>query len=214
MREDGMAGVVAPSPEAGSKPAQILEAAGKLFLENGYGAVSMDTVAKTANVSKATLYAHFRSKDELFAAMVACECRDQMGDMTCADIGRMDAAEGLRFIGRRFLQLLLSCKALAAYRVVVAEAHRFPELARAFYESGPARSHGQMAAYLRELDRRGALRIPDVDLAAEQFFGLIKAHIHTRFIMGIQDALPETEANRFVDAAVALFTKGYAPDAH
>lgn len=209
-----MAGVVAPSPEAGSKPAQILEAAGKLFLEHGYGTVSMDTVAKTANVSKATLYAHFRSKDELFAAMVACECRDQMGDMTCEDIGRMEVADALRIIGRRFILMLLSGKALAAYRVVVAEAHRFPELARAFYESGPARSHAQMAVYLREVDRRGALRIPDAELAAEQFFGLIKAHIHTRFILGIQDALPESESDRFVDAAVDLFTKGYAPDAH
>lgn len=208
-----MAGVVAPSPEAGSKPAQILEAAGKLFLEHGYGAVSMDNVAKTANVSKATLYAHFRSKDELFAAMVACECRDQMGAFSCDEVSRMEVGDALRLIGRRFMQLLLSGKALAAYRVVVAEAHRFPELARAFYESGPARSHEFVAAYLRDADRRGRLRIPDADLAAEQFFGLLKAHIHTRFILCIEDKLPDAELNRFVEAAVDLFTKGYAPDA-
>lgn len=205
-----MAGVVAPSPEAGSKPAQILEAAGKLFLENGYGAVSMDNVAKTANVSKATLYAHFRSKDELFAAIVACECRDQMGALSCDEVSRMEVADALRLVGRRFMKLVLSGKALAAYRVVVAEAHRFPELARAFYESGPARSHEQLAAYLREADRRGALRIPDADLAAEQFFGLLKAHIHTRFILCIENTISEAELERFIEAAVNLFTKGYA----
>lgn len=208
-----MAGVVAPNPEAGSKPAQILEAASKLFLEHGYGAVSMDNVAKTANVSKATLYAHFRSKDELFAAMVACECRNQMGGLTSEEISRLEVAEALRQIGRRFMKLLLSSKALAAYRVVVAEAHRFPELARAFYESGPARSHQQIVGYLREVDRRGDLRIPDADLAAEQFFGLIKAHIHTRFILCIEDQLPDSEIERFVNAAVDLFTRGYAPGA-
>jgi len=71
-----------------------------------------------------------------------------------------------------------------------------------------------MAAYLREADRRGQLRIPDAELAAEQFFGLIKAHLHIRFVLGIQDALPESEVNRFVNAAVDLFTKGYAPDGH
>ncbi|HYG88375.1 MAG TPA: TetR/AcrR family transcriptional regulator [Azospirillum sp.] len=207
-----MMGVVAPSPEAGSKPAQILEAAGKLFLENGYGAVSMDAVAKTANVSKATLYAHFRSKDELFAAMVACECRNQMGTLSCEQVSRLDVADALRLIGRRFMLMLLSSKALAAYRVVVAEAHRFPELARAFYESGPAHSHAQMAAYLRDVDRRGVLRIPDADLAAEQFFGLLKVQIHTRFILCIDPQLPESEIERVVNAAVDLFTKGYAPD--
>lgn len=208
-----MASVMAPSPEAGSKPAQILEAAGRLFLENGYGAVSMDTVAKTANVSKATLYAHFRSKDELFACMVACECRNQMGNLSCDEVNRLEVADALRMIGRRFMQLLLSDKALAAYRVVVAEAHRFPELARAFYESGPARSHEQMTAYLREVDRRGLLRIPDPDLAAEQFFGLLKAHLHTRFILGIEDQLPESDLHRFINSAVDLFVKGYAPEA-
>lgn len=205
-----MAGVMAPSPEAGSKPAQILEAAGKLFLENGYGAVSMDNVAKTANVSKATLYAHFRSKDELFAAMVACECRDQMGALSCDEVSRMEVADALRLVGRRFMRMILSGKALAAYRVVVAEAHRFPELARAFYESGPAHSHRQMAAFLREADRRGALRIPDADLAAEQFFGLLKAHIHTRFILCIENTVSEAEVERFIEAAVTLFTRGYA----
>jgi len=205
-----MARVMAPSPEAGSKPAQILEAAGRLFLENGYGAVSMDTVAKVANVSKATLYAHFRSKDELFAAMVACECRGQMDTLSCDEIERMEVPDALRMIGRRFLNLLLSGKALAAYRVVVAEAQRFPELARAFYESGPAHGHRQLAAYLRDVNRRNLLRIPDADLAAEQFYGLLKAHIHTRFILGIEDRMPDAEVERLVNAAVDLFTKGYA----
>lgn len=208
-----MAGVMAPNPEVGSKPAQILEAAGRLFLENGYGAVSMDNVAKTANVSKATLYAHFRSKDELFAAMVGCECRNQMGADDDAAVNRMEVADALRHIGRSFMKLLLSGKALAAYRVVVAEAHRFPELARAFYESGPARSHAKLAGYLREVDRRGELRIPDAELAAEQFFGLIKAHIHVRFILCIETQLPESEMDRFINAAVDMFTKGYAPEA-
>lgn len=205
-----MAGVVAPSPEVGSKPAQILEAAGRLFLENGYGAVSMDNVAKTANVSKATLYAHFRSKDELFAAMVACECRDQLGALSCEEVSRMEVADALRLIGRRFMKMILSGKALAAYRVVVAEAHRFPELARAFYESGPAHSLRQMTALLREADRRGTLRIPDPELAAEQFFGLLKAHIHTRFVLCIANTVSEAELERFVEAAIDLFTRGYA----
>ncbi len=207
-----MANVMAPTPETGSKPAQILEAATALFLENGYGAVSMDTVAKTANVSKATLYAHFRSKDELFAAIVTCECRNQMDMLSCEQMSRLDIAEALRVIGRRFMRMLLSDKALAAYRVVIAEAQRFPELARAFYESGPMRSSAQMTAFLSEADQRGVLRIPDAKLAAEQFFGLLKTHMHMRFILCIETQSPESEIDRLVNAAVDLFVKGYALD--
>ena len=46
------------------KSEMMLEAARRLFAEVGYEAASMDLVAKTAGVSKATLYAHFESKEE------------------------------------------------------------------------------------------------------------------------------------------------------
>ena len=52
------------------KHQQILNAATDLFLRLGFGSVSMDTVANEANVSKATVYAHFSSKNELFSAIL------------------------------------------------------------------------------------------------------------------------------------------------
>ena len=61
------AGVLDVSP----KRRQIVAAAESLFLAHGYGAVSMDAIAKRAGVSKATLYAHFASKDALFAGIMA-----------------------------------------------------------------------------------------------------------------------------------------------
>ncbi|WP_207455100.1 TetR/AcrR family transcriptional regulator [Azospirillum sp. SYSU D00513] len=205
-----MTTLTVPTPEAGSKPAQILEAAGKLFLENGYGAVSMDAVAKTANVSKATLYAHFGSKEELFRTMVACECHSYAQATIWEEARRMEVAEGLRLLGRRFAALLMSPKALAGYRMVVGEAHRFPELARAFYEAGPARSLAQMTDFMADADRRGQLSIPSPRLAAEQFMGMIKSHLHMRLLFGL-DQSPEAEHVAYiVDNAVALIVKGYA----
>lgn len=207
-----MSTLVAPTPEAGSKPAQILEAAGKLFLEHGYGAVSMDAVAKTANVSKATLYAHFGSKDELFRAMVAGECKSLTMAAICDDARRMDVAGGLRLIARQFATMVMSPKALAGYRVVVGEAHRFPELARAFYDAGPARTMEQITAYMADISQRGLLAIPDPQLAAEQLVGLVKSHTHLRYMLCLADRPSEDELNRIIDAAVNLFIKGYAPE--
>ena len=40
-------------------------------MTDGYGAASMDAIAKAAGVSKATVYAHFSGKDQLFAAIIA-----------------------------------------------------------------------------------------------------------------------------------------------
>ena len=52
----------------------ILAAAKRAFLAAGFGAVSMDTIAREAGVSKATVYAHFGSKEELFGAVIEREC--------------------------------------------------------------------------------------------------------------------------------------------
>lgn len=48
------------------KNEQIVEAARKLFTKYGYKKVSMDEIAKEARVTKKTVYAYFKDKDELF----------------------------------------------------------------------------------------------------------------------------------------------------
>lgn len=203
--------LVAPNPEAGSKPAQILEAAGALFLENGYGAVSMDAVSKRANVSKATLYAHFGSKDELFRAMISRECDYLIESSTWEEAAALPIAEGLRLIGTRFGEFVTRPKALAAHRVIVGEAHRFPELARAFYEAGPKRTMQRVCDFMADAHASGKLDLPDARLAAEQFLGLIKANLHTKLLLCLQERPDEATIRRFVDSAVDLFVRGYAP---
>ena len=55
----------------GGKAEAVLAAAERAFLEHGFGAVSMDTIAREAGVSKATVYAHFANKEQLFGAVIA-----------------------------------------------------------------------------------------------------------------------------------------------
>jgi TetR/AcrR family transcriptional regulator, mexJK operon transcriptional repressor len=55
----------------GGKAEAILSAAERAFLASGFGAVSMDAIAREAGVSKATVYAYFANKEELFGAVIA-----------------------------------------------------------------------------------------------------------------------------------------------
>ncbi len=64
----------APRARTGGKVESILAAATRTFLAGGFGAVSMDTIAREAGVSKATVYAHFAGKEDLFGAMVGRVC--------------------------------------------------------------------------------------------------------------------------------------------
>ena len=56
--------------EAGSRIEQIADAALRLFARYGYKRSSMDDIAREAGLAKATLYLHFKGKDDVFRAML------------------------------------------------------------------------------------------------------------------------------------------------
>lgn len=201
---------VAPTTTAG-KAAVILEAARAVFMEEGYGAASMDRVALRAGVSKATLYAHFGSKAALFAAMVGETCRQSTAAVPFQTLDETDPRAALTKIGRNFLDLTLSDRALQTYRTVVADAPRFPEIGKAFVDSGPSVMLDHVASYLARVDAAGRLSIPDPHLAAEQFLAMVKGRLYLRRLLGLIEDVAPAERQRVVDAAVEVILRGYAP---
>lgn len=199
-----------PADEASSpKREAVLAAAAKVFLEQGFEAASMDEVARRAAVSKATIYSHFESKTALFNAIVTARCQRMMPAI--AALGGQPPRHVLTRIGRQFLDLLVSPEALPLYRVVLAEAPRFPDLGRAFYAGGPDRTAAALADYLRRQHDAGVLDVPDARLAAEQFFGMVLAQNHVRLMLGLAPAgLAPAERDRIVAQAVAIFLNGTA----
>lgn len=187
----------------------VLSAAQDLFLESGFAATSMDAVAQRANVSKATLYAHFTSKTELFAALIRGRCEQCFGTIDIPDaVGGPEA--GLRTIALRFLDLVLSPEALGMYRVVIAEAPRLPEVGEAFHTAGPSAGLCGISGYFAELDRLGLLEVPDPDLAAELFTGMLKSDLHSRRLLGLPGGRPVDE---MAEAAVKMVVAAYRPNA-
>ena len=201
----------AAQPPAGSKPAQIIAAAKELFTSQGFGATSMDAIARTANVSKATLYAHFSGKEELFAAMVSGECRTQSRMLCAPDLDDHTLPEALAEIGRNFLGLLLSRQAIAVFRIVVAESTRFPELGRIFFDSGPNQMRESLADYLQKAAGRGQLVIEDSYRAAEHLIGMLQTPVHMRVLFGIKDHFTQGEVEQVVADAISAFLRAYLP---
>jgi len=199
-----------PEPPPSAKRQQVLEAAGALFIAQGYGKVSMEAVAKQAQVSKATLYAHFPSKDVLFATIVAEACaHNAIGDNSFpAHVDDIGAA--LRQIGVRLLSFLMLDRTMAIYRVTVAESARFPELGEAFLAAGPLVFVERMAAWLALQTAVGKLAVPDAQIAAEQFLALLRTTGFLRATLGLPPSdRPEDSVPAIVDAAVAIFLRGY-----
>lgn len=196
---------------ASPKRAAIIAAATDLFTHSGYGAVSMDAIAARAGVSKRTVYSHFPGKDVLFAAVMTRHCGVVAGDAWTMD-PEVEPRQMLIDRGRRFLKLITSPEAVALFRTVTAEAERFPELGRAFFETGPKCWTGSFEAYLRAQDARGRLRIPKPEMAAKFLFALLKDPLHLRCMLGVQSTVADAEIAAHVDNVVEAFLEHYKRD--
>jgi len=204
--------IVPAAPKRGTptasqqKIARILAAARALFTQSGYEVTSMDAVAATACVSKATVYAHFGSKSELFAAVIRGE-----GDarLVALSAGLHDSLETvLRRFGREAFELILDPATTALFRVIAAEQSRFPELGKLFYQSGPARIQAELAAYLASAMERGEIRRARPDVAAIQFLALIIGDLQVRELLGSGGNAPEPRQHT-LEAGVDCFLRAY-----
>jgi AcrR family transcriptional regulator len=202
-------GTAAETVRRGRKFDQVLEGAREVFFADGFEGASVDTIARAAGVSKATLYSYFPDKRLLFMAVARAECGRQ-ADVAIEPIDPSAPPDQvLAQAGRRLLDFLLSDFGLRVFRICVAECDRFPELGRAFYDSGPGRVHRMLADYLRGAVARGSLAIEDVDLAADQFAELCKADLFPRLMLGLAREVTEAERTRVIDGAVATFLARY-----
>jgi TetR/AcrR family transcriptional regulator, mexJK operon transcriptional repressor len=188
----------------------VVDAAASLFMAQGYGAVSMDSVARAAGVSKATLYAHFSSKDQLFATIIGQACQQKIATYELLPSDVTDLRAALVAFGGRLLRFFLEEQALAIHRVVIAESTRFPELGRAFYDNGPAALHRAFGAWLADQTASGGLAVNNPVMAAEQFVGMLRTSVFLRASLGLAPAT-DAEIDATVEAAVDTFMKAYAP---
>jgi TetR/AcrR family transcriptional regulator, mexJK operon transcriptional repressor len=183
-RHPDMAALTVPAA-TGAKAESILAAARRKFLAGGFGAVSMDAIAREAGASKATLYAYFTSKEELFGAIVARESERYADDFSSGQLDPREAAASLTIIADRFLRLLMSPDVVAMNRIIIGEVERFPALAEVFWHAGPERVRSQVEGFLRRAVEAGTLDVPDTRLAAEQFASLVRGEIHLQRLLGL-----------------------------
>ena len=190
---------------------QILAGAATVFAADGYEGASMARIAAVAGVSKGTLYNHFDSKAALFSAYVGDKCSHTLAHVFDSAGHGGDPADVLRAIGKRMVQMMLSDVGLTIYRMVIAEAAKFPDLARGFFEAGPARAIGFMADWLAEETRRGQLRVPDPEFAAEQFFNLCQTRLVIRRKLAMLPDPPDVDIDGVIEASIEMFLRTYRP---
>ena len=195
-------------PASADKRRRILKVATAAFLERGFAPTSMDLIARRANVSKVTVYAHFKSKEALFGAIIDGLAGGLVTRINRFALGDVAPEVALRQVGRLYLELVLTSSSLALHRFVMAESARIGGLGRVIYENGPVQIVGGLADFLV---RQRDLSIPDPRLAAEQFFGMVLGHAQLRLLLHARPARAvRAGIAATVDRAVDIFLHGVA----
>jgi TetR/AcrR family transcriptional regulator, regulator of autoinduction and epiphytic fitness len=209
---------MAPSPRAtrtrGRPPKRdaVLDAAVDAFLQGGYSGTSLEQIAREAQVSTATVFKHYRTKADIFGAIMSRVFGNDDPN-TWPPVDSSDPVEGLVQIGRHYAATLREPRIRALFRVMIAEVPRFPELGQQLYERGKAPYLERVEDYLRAAVKARQLQVPDVKLATRQFLGMINDVVFWPHML-VMD-LPESDAEcaRVVRGAARALCAAYAPAA-
>lgn len=188
---------------------EIINIAGELFLSEGYGAVSMTTIAAAVGGSKGTLYGYFASKEELFAAFVVSIGQQRWEEFMTLSVEPADIEPRLVALGCRYLRFLLSKEIISINRLVIGEAARFPELGRIFYDNGPKSVIGVITTTLLRATETGELSIDDPAAAAWRFKSLCEARLFEQHLWAIRTSVTDLEILENVGPACSIFLNTY-----
>ena len=129
--------------------AAIVHAASRSFLHRGYGETTMSGIADALGGSKATLWSHFSSKEEVFSAVI-----DELVGRFSIVIdevltGQSCTTASLKRACGRFLDCLLEEDSVLLFRLIVSQGQRFPEIKEMYYVRGPAKLRRCFADFLK-----------------------------------------------------------------
>ncbi len=196
-----------PSAEqAGEVDRRILEAATRLFLQHGFDATSCEQVAVLASAGKASIYARYANKEELFTAVVRHHI-----ERTAAVPGHMSAdlplRERLRAVGHGLLVQALQPEAIALMRVVMTTAQRLPELARLTDRMAREREVRWVAEAIAGPSAGTAEAIARASPVAARFLDLVLVPQQMRALLGDDLGELAQKADATLEEAIDLLSR-------
>jgi TetR/AcrR family transcriptional repressor of mexJK operon len=190
----------------------IVAAACEVFLRDGYEA-GIDSIAAAAGVSKVTIYNHFGGKEELFIAVIGQALYEALGGTLAEARAGLADTEDIRAALTRTARALVdgvSRPPVPALRnLVTRELRRFPELGNAWRRLGPGQISDVIGKAFSDLDQRGRLVMPDIEVAVIQFFGLTLYPCLAANAYGA--SLGQDLTDRLLTSGVDMFLHHYQP---
>jgi AcrR family transcriptional regulator len=184
---------------------RLLDAAAAELGSGNLANVTMDAIARSAGISKKTLYQLVSSKEELVSQLVA---RDLSTLELLLESG-IDCTEDLLSELRMYLylwaRLTLSPLALGIYLMAAQGRENAPGIARIWYQEGAERCHDLLRGWLGKAAGKGLLAHADVEPAVELISALLISQPITLFTLGVQQSWSDEQIGERVEVAMGMF---------
>lgn len=196
-------------PKDASKQTALLGAARRLLLTKGPD-VTTDEIALAAGVSKSTLYANFKGKDQLVEAVIRAEADKTITEEDFAFLVQPPVtAATLVAFGRRFVGFVNSHDLIAWDRVIASLEAVRPELPRKFFELGPGRGQRLLKELLDKAVADGLIQTGSTKVAADQLTGLWLGFSNLEVKLGVRPPLSIAEIEAQVESGAEIFLHYY-----
>lgn len=141
------------------RPAEITEAALEAFAEKGYAATRVDEVAKRAGVSKGLLYLYFKTKEDLFKAVIKSFVSPRIDALIRNIEGtELTAEEFIRGPFLTFARSIPKSPVRVLIRLMIAEGPKHPDLVQWYWDNVVSRAIEALRALIRKGIDNGEFR--------------------------------------------------------
>jgi AcrR family transcriptional regulator len=193
------------SEQAARLDLSIKEAALDVFLDQGFERAKMDRIAERAGTTKATLYARYPSKEELFLHVLRWATARDDWPFREPELPDIDDLEGaLRSIADASVRRALHPDMVKLARIANSQSVHFPEIAGSIRAGWPRQQ--AVVDVLKRHVAAGTIAVPDADLAAELFLGMIAATPARLASFGVVRS--QKVQRRHTEMAVRIFVDG------
>ena len=191
---------------------RLLDTALKLFLENGYGNLSLEIIARDAHVSMRTIYNQFGGKAGLFGAVIK-RCSDSFVTVLSGESAlEVLPEEALVAFARHFLSGITRPDAVRIRAILIGESLRFPDLATQFYEQGPQRTLTHLEQFFARQQQAGYFPAMDPHVLADQFLSALRSERFQKLQLGLEPTPDEAEIDTWARQTTSLFLHGCLAD--
>ncbi len=181
------------------KARQILQGALPEFLKYGYAGTTMDKVAKSAGVSKQTLYSYYSDKDGLFTALIQDIASEKFQILWSKPLeGEPETV--LRELAYRLLDNVSNKNHLNFSRLILAESDKRPDLSQLFLKTVTKPSIEILTNYFKEQEE---FHFTDSEATAMVFIGSLIHYVINQELLHGKEVIP-MDKERYVNNLINL----------